>query len=203
MVANLRRIFSLIERSGQRLLTTLNSILDLSTFEAGTRRPNLEPLDVAEEVREKGRLLRPLVEEKGLQLHISASSSEIYAYLDFVFLDRILNNLIGNAIKFTEQGHVVVAVRAVAEHIKIEVSDTGVGISEAFLPHLFDGFTQESVGTARAYEGLGLGLTITKHLVELMGGQIEVESTRGHGSRFTLTFPSVVVGQKVQDGKTV
>ncbi|MEE8301420.1 MAG: PAS domain S-box protein, partial [Candidatus Tectomicrobia bacterium] len=99
-----------IEESGQRLLHMLNSILDLSVLEAGTHSLNLEPINVAEEVREKILLLRPLAEEKGLSLHVAPSPTEMWAFLNPFHLDRILNNLIDNAIKFTEQGHVVVKV---------------------------------------------------------------------------------------------
>ena len=193
-----RKFIHYVERSGQRLLTTLNSILDLAIFEADARKPNLESINVVEEVHEAIRLLRPSAQEKGLHLHLDASASESYAELDRVFLDQILTNLVGNAIKFTAQGQVVVTVRAVAGCIEIEICDTGIGISEAFIPYIFDAFKQEDTGTARAYEGIGLGLPITKYLVELMGGQIEVESTRGQGSRFTLTFPSVVIEQPVR-----
>jgi len=188
-----------IEESGQRLLHMLNSILDLSVLEAGTHSLNREPINVAEEVREKILLLRPLAEEKGLSLHVAPSPTEMWAFLNPVHLDRILNNLIGNAIKFTEQGHVVVKVGAVAEHVEIEVSDTGVGISREFLPHVFGEFRQEDASTTRAYEGIGLGLTITKRLVELVDGKISVESEKGRGSTFRVSFPRLVVERNIPE----
>ncbi len=111
------------------------------------------------------------------------------ARLDRVGLSRILINLLSNAIKFTHQGGVRVYVRTEESHIHISVKDTGVGISREFLPHLFDEFKQESSGLSRTYEGSGLGLTITKRLVELMDGAIDVESEKGRGTVFVVTFP--------------
>jgi CheY-like chemotaxis protein len=100
-----------------------------------------------------------------------------------------LQNLIGNAIKFTDSGGVRVRVSAEHPNIRVDVMDTGTGIDAAFLPHLFQEFKQESTGLARSHEGTGLGLTITKRLVDLMDGTIEVESTKGEGSCFTVRLP--------------
>ena len=178
-----------IEYNGRRLLDTLNAILNLSTLEAGTVELNVESVNVAEEIREKGALLRPLAEKKGLSLRITHTKPDIYARLDRACLNSILNNLITNAIKFTERGAVSIAVRDIQDRVEIQVSDTGIGISEEFLMHLFEEFKQESTGTTRMYEGIGLGLPVTKKFVELMDGEIAVRSRQGKGSTFTVTFP--------------
>lgn len=178
-----------IEQNGRRLLNTLNAVLNLSCLEAGTLKLNFEPVNVAEEVYEKAALLRPLAEKKGLVLHVEPTKPEIYACLDQVCLDSILNNLITNAIKFTEQGVVSIAVGDTQDRVEIQISDTGIGISEAFLEYLFDEFKQESTGTTRMYEGIGLGLPVTKKFVELMEGEISVVSEHGKGSTFTVAFP--------------
>lgn len=191
-----RQSIQQIRISGERLLNTLNSVLDLSMLEAGTLALDREVLDVPAEVRQTVQLLQPLARKKGLDLHVQLPASKVEALLDRACLDRILNNLIGNAIKFTEQGRVTVTVRTVEERLDIEVSDTGIGISEAFMPRLFEAFKQESTGLARSHEGTGLGLTITKKLVSLMEGEITVESQKDAGSRFTVAFPRSIVQQE-------
>lgn len=101
----------------------------------------------------------------------------------------VLTNLVGNAIRFTDEGGIKVDVQQAGEELVISVEDTGIGIGKEFMPHLFTPFRQESSGFARSHEGTGLGLTITRRLVELMGGAIEVESRRGVGSAFRVRFP--------------
>ncbi|HEX9950859.1 MAG TPA: ATP-binding protein, partial [Rubricoccaceae bacterium] len=105
-------------------------------------------------------------------------------------LARVLTNLVGNAIKFTERGTVAVEIWAEGGSAWLRVSDTGVGIEASFLPRVFDDFEQESTGAARRFEGSGLGLTITRGLVELMGGSISVTSEKGVGSVFTVRLPA-------------
>src|SRR5690606_6549766 len=159
---------------------------DLARLESGTIDLDVAPLDVAQEVHALADSLRPLATQKGLGLVVHAPVSGVHAYADRVALDRVLTNLLRNAIKFTEEGRVVVSVRARGAEVWVRVSDTGRGIGEAFLPKLFDAFHQESTGVTRSHEGTGLGLTITKRLVELMGGTITLESTPGEGSVFSV-----------------
>lgn len=130
-----------------------------------------------------------MAREKGLAFEVRSSASNAKANLDPAFLDRIINNLVGNAIKFTEEGGVRLEIEATNERVEVSVHDTGRGINEAFLPHLFDEFKQESTGFSRTHEGAGLGLVITKRLVETSGGAISVASEEGEGSTFTVTFP--------------
>lgn len=112
--------------------------------------------------------------------------------LDESCLDRILTNLIGNALKFTESGSVTVEVNNNHERIELQVRDTGIGISSEFVPYLFDEFKQESTGLSRTYEGSGLGLAITKKLVNAMNGSISVSSQKDQGSTFTISFPKLI-----------
>ena len=186
-----------IEKSGQRLLTTLNSVLDLAQLEGNSVTLHLEPLDLAEEIREIVFLLAPLAEEKGLTMEVVYPPDGVPdARLDRGCLHRILTNLVSNAIKFTPRGGVTISVSATADAVTVEVCDTGIGISPAFQPHLFDEFWQESTGQGRSHEGSGLGLAITKRLVELMQGRIAVESRQGEGTTFTVTFPCMPAGTK-------
>ncbi len=188
-VAEEHREFAyLIEENGRRLLHTLNSILDLAQLNAGHQRARPEPFDAAAEVREIMRGLEPLALQKGLCLVTRMTEDELFCETDRTFLGRILTNLIGNAIKFTEVGEVAVTLEADEARLTLTVQDTGIGISEGFMPHLFEEFRQESASTNRSYEGNGLGLALTKHLVELMGGSITVKSRRCHGTTFIVTL---------------
>ena len=108
---------------------------------------------------------------------------------DSRILTRLVEVLLENAVKFTGEGRIDVALTANANTIAIEVQDTGVGMSEEFLPFVFEAFKQESEGLSRLHEGTGLGLTIGQHLARLLGGKISVRSTKGEGSSFTVYFP--------------
>ncbi|MDX1421313.1 MAG: PAS domain S-box protein, partial [Rubricoccaceae bacterium] len=179
-----------IEKSGRRLLDTLNSVLELARLEANGVEPSLEVLDVVSEAEEAVRLLTPLAEAKGLALTLDpAPARAATASLDRVCLGRILSNLIGNAVKFTEEGGVHVRVEVDEADVLVHVRDTGRGIAAGFLPHLFDEFKQESEGHARSHEGAGLGLAITKRLTDLLGGAIAVECPTTGGTVFTVAFP--------------
>ena len=184
-----RDFVAAISQSGHRLLDTLNSVLDLARLEADGVRPDLRPVDVAAEVRDAARLLAALAAKRGLTLDVDADTPAT-ALLDATCLSRIVTNLVGNALKFTETGGVRVSVDAAEGHVRVRVADTGIGISEAFVPHLFDEFRQETDGPGRSHEGSGLGLSITKRLTDLMGGHVEVESRRPGGSTFTVSFPA-------------
>ena len=190
-----KELIDLIEQSGKRLLNTLNAVLDLSMLEAGSLSLDNEWFDVVEAVQEKMEALEPFAREKGIGLDIAAPMPRIPAYLDRTCLDRILTHLIDNAIKFTREGQVTVAIRADAGRLSIRVEDTGVGICQEFQPHLFDDFKQESSGLARSHEGVGLGLAVTKRMVTLMGGEIGVESVKGRGSVFEITFPQPLLNK--------
>ena len=200
VAASQAEFVEVIEQSGMRLMDTLNSILDLSQLEAGGLELEVAEIDLASEIEEVTRLLLPLAREKNLRLRTTIRTPNVRARLDQISLNRLLNNLIRNAIKFTEKGEVVVCLETDEHRIYIHVQDTGVGISPAFIPYLFDEFRQESQGLTRSYEGNGLGLAITKRLIELMGGEITVESEKEQGSRFTVSFPkSGAGGSPVED----
>ncbi|MEF8866838.1 MAG: ATP-binding protein, partial [Salinibacter sp.] len=178
-----------IEKNSRRLERTLNALLDLSKLRSGSEDLELEPTALGNRVERVARDFERSAEEKGLSLEVDRPSKEVYADVDERYLDQILSNLIENAIKFTEQGHVVVSVRADEEWARIAVQDSGIGIDEEFLPKLFQDFEQESRGRSRTHEGYGLGLAISSRLTNRMDGQIEVESTKGEGSTFILSLP--------------
>ncbi|MFQ5570169.1 MAG: ATP-binding protein [Rhodothermales bacterium] len=186
--ASLREFAEMIRQSGQRLLGTLNSVLALSRLEAREVKPHYELLDLNQEVHRIAQQFLPLARQKELTLDVKHGDKKAWMKLDRTCLEEILNHLIDNAVKFTEEGHILVEVVAEQDRVSIMVRDEGTGISPEFLPQIFDSFKQESSGYRRAQEGMGMGLTIAKKLVDLLGGTIEVESTQGVGSTFTVSF---------------
>lgn len=176
----------MIERGGARLAETLNSVLLLAQFESHAVAMELESVDLVEETEEVVSALRPLANERNLYLSTLAGESKVYGCVDRTFFARILNNLIGNALKFTKEGGVTVELQPEDSWIKISVCDTGIGIKPEFLPKIFDEFSQENSSLSGASQGSGLGLAITRRLVEALGGTIEVRSRPGEGSVFTV-----------------
>ena len=183
-----REIAQLIASGGNRLLHTLNSVLDFARLRSHDHRLLLTPINVVERVRKQCQLLSSLATQKNLKLHFECEEEHIYALLDDSSLDRVLNNLIGNAIKYTKRGEIRVKIVQNEEHFEIKVMDTGIGIRDTFIPYIFEPFRQEHMGDDRPYEGVGLGLTITKRLVDLMNGEISVESKPSKGSCFSIKF---------------
>ena len=179
----------IIYRSARHLMGTLNSVLDLAQIESGNLALRPERLDVGSIAGEVVELLQPSAAKKGLVLRLDADP-EAHAQTDAAMLYRVLTNLVGNAVKFTERGEVVVGVEREGDAVVLRVRDTGMGIDPAFLDQLFEAFRQESGGFSRRHEGSGLGLAITRRLVAMMGGTIGVESAKDVGSVFTVRLPS-------------
>lgn len=190
--ADQREFAHLIQVSGDRLMNTLNSILELARLEAGEIQLAPHHVNLTEEVLDAVTVFQAIAREKDLDFDVCVGGDKLPAQVDRNMLNIILNNLLGNAVKFTDHGEIAIELEATEEEAFIAVTDTGVGIDADFLPHLFDEFKQESDGLTRSHEGSGLGLSITKRLVDLMGGTIEVESEKGKGSRFEVTFPRYI-----------
>lgn len=184
-----RRFVDLIERSGQRLLMTLDSILDLAQLESGTLEVDVHPQNVLDVVDSVANTTRPFAEEKDLTFETDLPEEALYAEVDSELLARALGHLLDNAVKFTDEGRVVLRAGTENGRVLLEVADTGIGIEEEFVPQLFDTFSQESSGMERDYQGSGMGLTVTAQLVDRLGGEMHVESQKGEGSTFTVALP--------------
>ncbi|UCB55320.1 MAG: response regulator [Thiotrichales bacterium] len=185
-------------KSAHSLLTILNDILDLSKIEAGKLNIELIPLDLSEIVNQLITLHTMTAEEKCIEFYADIDK-RLPAVLtgDPTRIRQILANLVSNALKFTEKGHVALKVRVVSidddkADIRFEVEDTGVGIEENVKDKLFNEFTQADGSTTRKYGGTGLGLAIVKQLVEMMEGRFGVESVPGEGSTFWFRLPLAV-----------
>lgn len=186
-----RRFVELIERSGRRLLLMLDSILDLAQIEANTLEPVIARHNIVDIVDSVVAALTPLAKDKGIELKSDPPKTLYYAYADGSILTRTLNNLLDNAVKFTDKGSVNVWMEEEEDTLAIHIRDTGIGMSEEFKSRMFDAFTQESTGIERTHQGSGLGLTVSRHLIELIGGSLQVESTKGEGSHLTLRLRTV------------
>ena len=189
-----------VRTNGQHLLALINDILDLSKVEAG--KVDVERIEVSlpKLVRDLNRLYGARASEKGLALEFLTEGDVPRTILtDPIRLQQILANLIGNALKFTEVGGVNVRVRSSTRggesQLHFAVHDTGIGMTDEQTQRLFDPFTQAESSTTRRFGGTGLGLTISRRLAQLLGGDVTIESTTGLGSIFTLTIdPGHVVG---------
>jgi PAS domain S-box-containing protein len=192
--ADERELAHYIQDSGERLMLTLNTLLDLAQIESRSVTLAAERIDVVEQVLRVVYLFKRKAQKRGIALRLSVPSEHpVYARLDPMAFRRVLTNLLSNGVKFTHEGSVTLTIDPRGADLHLHVEDTGIGIDRAFLDRSFEAFEQESRGVARSYEGAGIGLTVTKRLVDLMGGTVQVRSEKGTGSRFSLCFPDVMM----------
>lgn len=192
-----RENLSIISRSGEHLLNLINDVLDMAKIEAGNVQVESVPIDLGALVRDVADLMHVRAQEKGLQLQIDQSSKfPRYIKGDETRLRQVLLNLVGNAIKFTKQGGVTLHLGTKSNektYLLIDVEDSGVGIKPEDQQKIFHPFVQ--VGETSLQKGTGLGLTITRQYVELMGGTVSVESALGKGSIFRVEIPLEVADE--------
>jgi PAS domain S-box-containing protein len=179
----------IIIESGERLLHTINSILDLSKIEANKMDIVLQETNINEFLSKLLLPLKTLAIKKGLLLSARFESPALTGWIERRYFEMIVNNLVGNAIKYSEKGLIVVQIKQVDEQVHLEVVDQGIGMSEDFLSKIFSPFEQESGGYGRNYEGSGLGLAITKNLIEKLSGSIYFSSIKNVGTTVTVLLP--------------
>ena len=169
----------------------IEDLLDMSRISAGKVRLDVHRVVLADVVSQAVQSVRPSAEVKGVRLITVIDPNAGPVAGDAGRLQQVVWNLLTNAIKFTPRGgRVQVVLERVNSHLELNVTDTGEGIEPEFLPHVFERFRQADASTTRHYRGLGLGLSIVKHLVELHGGSVRVKSPgKGKGSTFILTLP--------------
>jgi PAS domain S-box-containing protein len=186
-----RRAIETIEHNVNLQVSLINEILDLSRIVRNQVRLVFRPTDLISSVQSLLTALRPVAEGKGLQLVWQSADMPVFVSADPERLQQIISNLVSNAIKFTPRGgRVRIALTHDEHEARLAVSDTGIGIDPEFLPHVFDAFRQAESTTTRQYGGLGLGLAISRRLVELHGGKVHAESGGpGQGATFTVTLP--------------
>ncbi|AUN30620.1 ATP-binding protein [Niveispirillum cyanobacteriorum] len=205
------KVLEVMDKAGQSMLALLDDLLDITRIEAGHLSLLSAPMDLHQRLHDAIDLMAGRAAAGGLSLELTIGADvPRHVSMDAARLRQILLNLIGNAIKFTERGGIkVVAARqppAVghasatpgAALVRITVADTGIGIPAAKLPHVFDAFYQADAGDSRRFGGVGLGLAISKRLVGMMGGTIQVDSALGHGTVFTLDLPMPLAAAPAQ-----
>ncbi|MES1025902.1 ATP-binding protein [Gloeocapsa sp. BRSZ] len=187
-----RERLELAHRNSLRLLKLVNTLLDFSRIEAGRMEAMYEPTDLAQFTAELASVFRSAIEQAGLRLIVDCLPLPEPVYVDREMWEKIVLNLLSNAFKFTLEGEISISLHPVDRHVILEIQDTGVGIAPEELPHLFERFYQAPLSkahTARSHEGSGIGLALVYELVQLLGGTINVSSTPGQGTCFTLALP--------------
>lgn len=185
-----RKRVDVIRESGRSLLALLNTVLDLSKIEAGKLELEAGELDILSVVQAALDIFAGDAAAKDLDLTLQASPGAVGVYSgDSQRVGQVLYNLISNAVKFTEQGSVTVGIERRDEILSIQITDTGIGITEEHLNGLFEKFSQADASVTRRFGGTGLGLAISRQLVNMMGGDITVESEEGRGTTFTVALP--------------
>lgn len=186
-----------IQTSSAHLLDLINDILDMSRIESGKASLEEKPCDLVEIIEHLGAIVQPEVGEKGLGYKVDLSGlRDPLVMCDELKVKQVLLNILGNAVKFTPSGGMVsLAVRQASEDVDgkttyaIAIADSGIGMEEGFIEHIFDPFERERTSTLSGTQGTGLGMAIAKRLVDMMGGAIEVRSVKGEGSTFVVTLP--------------
>ena len=192
-----------IQQSASALLTVINDILDFSKIEADMIQLDPTPFDMRAALKSVAALLGNLAREKGLDLKVTCSATcPVPVMGDAGRIRQVLTNLVGNAIKFTREGGVRIELDAQTKGdvtaLRIDVHDTGIGIPEDKIDHIFDRFAQAEESTTRKFGGTGLGLSISQRLINQMGGDLKVQSVYGEGSVFSihLELPVAALGDK-------
>ncbi len=184
-----RYMFESIEDAGKRLMRTVDLLLAASSLGAGAYTPIIEEFDALAAIERLLQQYYHTAHQKALHLEYHCHEKEVNVRIDRFGFEQVLQNLIDNALKFTEKGGVFISTAIEGNNIRIDVRDTGRGMSQDFVERSFHLFTQEAEGYSRPYEGLGLGLALVKKYIEINGGHIAVHSEQGQGSVFSVYFP--------------
>ncbi len=179
----------MLHRNALRLLKLVNGLLDFVRIEVGKIRATFEATDLSMFTAQLASVFRSAVERAGLKLVVDCPPLPEQVYVDREMWEKIILNLISNALKSTFQGEIGISVRPIGEQVQVSVKDTGTGISATDLPNLFQRFRRIDGARRRSHEGSGIGLALVQELVEMHGGSIQVKSTMGVGTEFTLSIP--------------
>ncbi|MDO8963181.1 MAG: HAMP domain-containing sensor histidine kinase [Coriobacteriia bacterium] len=187
------RQLTMVDRSSRHLLVLINQVLDLSRIEAGEESLESETFPLEDLLGEVRDLMAPLAETKQLVISVTRSLSETDGIVstDRGKLRQILVNLVGNAVKFTDKGTVALSWERFNGSVSVTVSDSGAGIAPAEAERIFEAYRQIEYSDGYKPQGTGLGLTVSRRLARLLGGDIRVESELGRGSRFTVTVDAL------------
>lgn len=182
-------LFGYITKSGSRLMRTVDSILNISQLQAGMLSVQPVHIDLTAIVNDISYELKPLADEKSLEISVVSPKEPRFVFGDDYCIRQAVSNLVDNAIKYTSKGSVKITLGSRKDHSTLEISDTGIGISKDYQKRIFDAYTQESEGFTKSFQGIGLGLSLTRRYLDLNNIKIELESEKGVGTTFTLIFP--------------
>lgn len=189
------RYLKTVQKNARRLQALIDDLLDVSRIETGSLQLTLVKLDVGEEITEQVQVMQNQIDQKGIQLTLDFPPTLPLVKADRLRFSQVITNLVSNACKYSPPGAAVtMAAKALDGLVQIDVSDTGIGISKANQTHLFTKFFRVDNSSTRQTSGTGLGLFITKHIVEAHGGTIWVETEEGKGSTFSFTMPQIESG---------
>ncbi|MFJ1765723.1 SpoIIE family protein phosphatase [Amycolatopsis sp. NPDC088138] len=183
------RELEVIHRNGLRLGKLVNTLLDVSRLEAGRMQARFEPVDLAEVTAELAGVFRSAIDKAGLRLDVECPPLGGPVHLDRGLWEKVIFNLLSNALKFTFEGAITVTTRADGDQAAVTVADTGIGVPEGELPRLFQRFHRIENARARSTEGSGIGLALAQEIVDLHGGTITAHSVEGEGTTFTIRLP--------------
>jgi PAS domain S-box-containing protein len=186
---NHREMAKIIHNSSKRLNETLNSILDLSKIESQKLDLKISSIELITMIKECKYVFSDSVNKKGLKFNISFDQEKVFIKSDQNIVHKILCSIIDNSVKYTNEGSITINISETDKNAIIKVTDTGIGIPQENLNHIFEPFRQGSEGLNRKYEGMGLGLTITKKYVEILGGKLKIESELGSGTVIEIALP--------------
>ena len=197
-------ILDAVANASKRLQRTIDMILSMSAVQSGNYKANFDTIDLGEDLKNLTQEFKPITKEKGLELIFTNNSSNSEISADRYTIGQVFQNLIGNAVKYTQSGKIIVSVNDHGENkLIISVEDTGIGISEKYLKNIFSPFSQEDAGQTRKYEGNGLGLALVKEYVTLNKGQISVQSEKNKGSVFSVVFDKKLIKATLEDRKVL
>ncbi|MEV1198806.1 SpoIIE family protein phosphatase [Microbispora rosea] len=184
-----REELEVIRRNGLRLGKLVNTLLDFSRIEAGRMQASYEPVDLAAVTAELASLFRSAIDKAGLDFRVDCPPMDEPVYIDRGMWEKVVLNLLSNALKFTFEGAIGVTVRGEADHAVVTVTDTGIGVPAEEVPRLFERFHRIENARSRSNEGSGIGLALVQELVGLHGGTISADSAESEGTRFTIRLP--------------
>ncbi|MBK8946728.1 MAG: HAMP domain-containing histidine kinase [Ignavibacteriae bacterium] len=190
---DLKEMAEIILKSSNRLTEALNLLLDQSDVESERLKVELKEENLFDLLKETVNVYKPVVEDKELQIKFNYNFENAKCKLDKKMFTKVMTNLLNNAIKFTEKGYISISLKLDNEkqNYVVDVEDTGIGIAEEKLSLIFEAFRQVSEGMNRLYQGIGLGLSVSKKFIEIMNGDLSVKSTLHKGTIFTIKIPVI------------
>lgn len=190
-----QKVLETVYRNSEELLELIDNVLWMTSLNAGDSTSAIERFDAREIVNQGTKRYEKTIREKGLTLNVQMAEGDMSIVSDRAKVERIFQNVFSNAVKFTSEGEIIVKARLSADRssVELEIADTGTGIDESKIDSIFEPFHQGDNSSQRSYSGLGLGLTVSRRMADLIGGKLEVSSKPGVGTRVTMNFPSQAV----------